>query len=105
MNDEKLYSPSGRAATETPHALGPPRSSGRRRVRMTREPGQSLVLSSLAGALHPPVEIRISQVCAGGVAVLDVLLPDHMFVERKETLDGVHALFACRPAPQPDTVD
>ncbi len=70
---------------------------GRRRVRMTRETGQSLVLSSLCGGCQEGerllAEIRISQVCAGGVAIVDVVLPDNVFVERKETLDGLRALF------------
>ncbi len=74
----------------------------RRRVRMTREAGQSLVISSLvcggASVDSQAIEIRMAQVCAGGVATLDVLLPDHFFVERKETLDGVQALFRLRPA-------
>jgi len=74
----------------------------RRRVRMTREAGQSLVISSLvcseASGDGQAIEIRMAQVCAGGAATLDVLLPDHFFVERKETLDGVQALFRLRSA-------
>lgn len=75
----------------------------RRRVRIAREPGQALVLSRLCegadGDDPQAIEVRVSQVCAGGVAILDVLLPDNVFVERKETQEGVRALFA--PAPSP----
>jgi hypothetical protein len=64
---------------------------------MTRETGQSLVLSSLCGgcrAVEPEdIEIRVSQVCAGGVATLEIIVPDNVFVERKEIWDGVRALF------------
>lgn len=74
--------------------------AGRRRVRMIREAGQSLVLSRLCESEEgETIEVRVSQVCAGGVAILEVLLPDNVFVERKETLDGVHALFTLAPAP------
>ena len=74
------------------------RDAGRRRVRMTRETGQALILSRLccddkAGTEEHAIEVRVSQVCAGGVTILEVLLPDNVFVERKETLDGVRALF------------
>lgn len=73
------------------------RTAERRRVRVTRETGQALVLSGLCGGCgaggRQGIEIRVSQVCAGGVAILEVLLPDNVFVERKETLDGVQALF------------
>lgn len=72
--------------------------AGRRRVRMTREPGQSLVLSGLCGGCRvtepDDIEIRVSQVGAGGVATLEVFVPDSVFVERKETLEEVRALFA-----------
>jgi len=72
--------------------------AGRRRVRMTRGTGQSLVLSSLCGGCHvselEDIEIRVSRIGAGGEATLEVLVPDSMFVERKETLDEVRALFA-----------
>lgn len=71
--------------------------AGRRRVRITREMGQSLVLSSLCGGCRTDgqndIEIRLSQVCDGGVATLEVFVPDSVFVERKEILDGVRALF------------
>lgn len=73
------------------------RDAGRRRVRMTRETGQSLVLSSLCGGFQTveqdDIEIRVSQICEGGVATLELLVPDNVFVERKETLEGVRALF------------
>lgn len=75
--------------------------AGRRRVRMTRQAGESLVLSRLGesscGDDGQAIEVRISRVCAEGVAILEVLLPENVFVERKEILDGVRALFA--PAP------
>jgi hypothetical protein len=75
----------------------------RRRVRMTRTPGQSLVLSSLGGCAGEggPIEIRFAEVGAGGAATLDFLLPDHIFVEHKETMDSVHALFCARPPVRP----
>lgn len=74
------------------------KDAGRRRVRMTREMGQSLVLSRLCSddgiaTEEHAIEVRVSQVCANGVTILEVLLPDNVFVERKETLDGVRALF------------
>jgi hypothetical protein len=64
-------------------------------VRFTRGTGQSLVLSSLWGGDGgaAQVEVRVSQVCPDGTATLEVVLPDSVFVERKETLDGVRALF------------
>ena len=82
----------------TQHGTGQGKDMGRRRIRMTRETGQALVFSSLCGGCGAegtrlPIEVRVSQVCAGGVAILEVLLPDNMFVERKETQDGVRALF------------
>lgn len=75
----------------------------RRRVRMTRAPGQSLVLSSLGGWAGDggPIEIRFAEVGAGGAATLDFLLPDHIFVEHKETMDSVQALFCLRPSVRP----
>ena len=80
------------------------RGAGRRRVRITRETGQALVLSRLCDASGgdeaQTIEVRVSQVCAGGVAILEVLLPDNVFVERKETQEGVRALFApATPSP------
>ena len=79
------------------------KGSGRRRVRITRETGQALVLSRLCEGDHgdeeQTIEVRVSQVCSGGVAILEVLLPDDIFVERKETQEGVLALFAPAPAP------
>ena len=78
------------------------KGAGRRRVRITREAGQALVLSRLCqgdgGDEGQTIEVRVSQVCAGGVAILEVLLPDNVFVERKETQEGVRALFAPAPA-------
>ena len=67
----------------------------RRRVRMTREAGQSLVLSRLCEASDEEVavEVHISHVSPNGSATLEMLLPADVFVERKETLDGVKALF------------
>jgi hypothetical protein len=79
---------------ETPWMNG--KDAGRRRVRMTRETGQSLVLSRLCdggGTEEHAIEVRVSQVCLGGVAILEVILPDNVFVERKETMDGIRALF------------
>lgn len=72
-----------------------------RRVRMTRQTGQALVLSNLCccredGSEAGQIEVRVSQVCAGGTAILEVILPDGVFVERKETLEGVRALFPRR---------
>ena len=55
----------------------------RRRIRMTREAGQSLVLSRLCRTgmeEYHPVEITISQVGADGVTIHDVLLPDEPVV-------------------------
>ena len=77
---------------------------GRRRVRIIREAGQSLVLSRLcendgSGDDGQAIEVRVSQVCAGGVAILEMLLPDNVFVERKETVEGVRALFTLAAAP------
>lgn len=73
------------------------KEAGQRCVRITRNAGQSLVLSSLWGGDSQwdatQVEVRVSQVCADGTATLEVVLPDSVFVERKETLDGVRALF------------
>jgi hypothetical protein len=70
---------------------------------MIRGTGQSLVLSNLCGgcqvAERLSIEVRVSEVCAEGTTVLEVLLPDNMFVERKETLDGMEALF---PAHTPE---
>jgi hypothetical protein len=63
---------------------------------MTRTAGQSLVVSRLYGSGmddHEGVEIRVSEICAGGVTILDMLVPENVFVERKETLEGVRALF------------
>ena len=64
---------------------------------MTRGTGQSLVLSSLCGGCQSiethDIEIRLSQVCDGGVATLEVFIPENVFVERKEILDGVRAMF------------
>ncbi len=67
----------------------------RRRVRMTRAKGQSLVLSSLGGKAGDsgPIEIRFAEIAPGGAATLDFLLPDNIFVEHKETMDSVQALF------------
>ncbi len=81
----------------------PGRLGMRRRVRMTRAPGQSLVLSSLGGCAGDggPIEIRFAEVGAGGAATLDFLLPDHIFVEHKETMDSVQALFCLRPSVRP----
>ncbi len=77
---------------------------GRRRVRMMRAAGQSLVLSRLCGDCRADapddIEIRVSQVCDGGAATLEVLIPDNVFVERKEIWDGVRALFES-DEPQP----
>lgn len=75
----------------------------RRRVRMTRTAGQSLVLSSLGGSFSDsgPVEIRFAEAGTGGAITLDFLLPDNIFVENKETMDGVHALFCPCPALRP----
>lgn len=71
---------------------------GRRRVRLTRQAGQSLVLSRIgaAGSADSPqeIEVLVTRVCSEGAAVLEVLLPEDVFVECKETLDGVRALFA-----------
>ena len=79
------------------------RKDGRRRVRIIREAGQSLVLSHLCEGAGSDdgqaIEVRVSQVCAGGVAILEMLLPDNVFVECKETLEGVRALFSLAPAP------
>ncbi len=71
----------------------------RRRVRMTRTQGQALVLSTLGGCAGDagPIEIRFAEVEAGGAAILDFLLPDNIFVEHKETMDSVQALFCLRP--------
>lgn len=67
----------------------------RRRVRMTRAPGQALVLSSLGGPAGDagPIEICFSAMGTGGAATLDFLLPDHFFVEHKEIMDGMQTLF------------
>ena len=67
----------------------------RRRVRMTREAGQSLVLSRLCASTDEEVavEVRISHVSPNGSTTLEMLLPADVFVERKETLEGVKALF------------
>lgn len=74
----------------------------RRRVRLTRHAGQSLVLSwmGVAGSAdaHQEIEVRVARVRPEGAAVLEVLLPEDAFVECKETLDGVRALFAPVPA-------
>ena len=43
-----------------------------RRVRMTRETGQALVLSC-AGEGARLIEVRVSQVCANGTAILEVV--------------------------------
>ncbi len=79
------------------------RTGTRRRVRMTRAPGQSLVLSSLGGCSGEAgaIEIRFAEVGSGGAATLDFLLPDHIFVEHKETMDSVQALFCLRPSLRP----
>jgi hypothetical protein len=70
---------------------------GRRRVRITREAGQSLVLSPLCESGHgeglQTIEVRVSQICPGGTTILEVLVPENIFVERKETVEGVRALF------------
>jgi hypothetical protein len=68
---------------------------------MLRGAGQSLVLSKLCDGEHEEerqsIEVRICRICGDDAAVLEVLLPENVFVERKETLDGVRALF--KPAP------
>ncbi len=72
------------------------RDVGRRRVRMMRQVGQSLILSNLCDGqpVEPnDIEIRLSQVCDEGGAMLEIFIPDNVFVERKEIWDGVQALF------------
>lgn len=75
---------------------------GRRRVRLTRQLGQSLVLSRIGDSgdadAADEIEVRVTRVCPEGAAVLEVLLPEDVFVECKETLDGVRALFTPAPA-------
>lgn len=98
MRDE-ISRQSGQAAARTEAGL----PGARRRVRMTRMQGQSLVLSSLGGCAGEggPIEIRFAEVGAGGAATVDFLLPDHIFVEHKETMDSVQALFCLRPSLRP----
>lgn len=73
----------------------------RRCVRMMHVPGQALVLSTLGGCsgTAQAIEIRFAEVGADGTAMLDFLLPDHMFVEHKETMDSMQALFCALPTP------
>lgn len=90
MLDETLASADQDAGYDEPGL-----ASTRRRVRMICTAGQALVLSTLGGCAGDagPIEIRLAEAGTGEAATLDFLLPDHFFVEHKETMDSVQALF------------
>jgi len=49
---------------------------------------------------HSLVEVRISEIAHDGEAILEVMLPQGVFADKKETMDGVYALFPTNARPR-----